>query len=204
MRIWKRILFKRVRSIALLSLITILAIPFIVAACIPRDATQTVATPAPPLTDLSSISPSRSRQPTASPGAASRPSVSPDADAIIPIPGQSTLPSIVPIPSPFVTPSPSTPPESIDLTAQNGAFDRNAITVPAGAQVTINFNNQDAGIYNNFALYVDQSAKDSIFVGNVIIGPDSTTYSFSAPDQKGTYFFRSDDHPGMNGQFVVQ
>jgi plastocyanin len=92
----------------------------------------------------------------------------------------------------------------IDLTAQNLNFDKKTITVTAGDQVTINFNNQDAGIQNNFAVYQDQTAQNPIFVGNDITGPSTTTYTFAAPDQPGAYFFRSDNHPDMNGDFIVQ
>ena len=94
---------------------------------------------------------------------------------------------------------------TIDLTAQNVAFDKSTITVPAGAQVTINFNNQDNGIPHNFAVYTDSSASQSIFVGQTITGPDTTTYTFTAPSTAGTYFFRCDVHPTqMTGQFIVQ
>ena len=85
------------------------------------------------------------------------------------------------------------------------AFDKKTITVPAGAQVTVNYNNKDGGVYNGFSVYVDQTAQQPVFVGDGIIGPGNTTYSFSAPVQKGTYFFRSDNHPNsMTGQFIVQ
>jgi len=77
--------------------------------------------------------------------------------------------------------------------------------VPAGADVTINFNNKDQGIYNNFSVYTDQKADNPIFIGDVTIGPKQRTYNFTAPDKKGTYFFRSDNHPSsMTGQFIVQ
>jgi plastocyanin len=94
---------------------------------------------------------------------------------------------------------------TIGLTAKNIAFDKSTITVPAGAQVTINFDNQDSGIPHNFALYTDSSAKTSIFVGGKITGPKTTTYTFTAPATPGNYFFRCDVHPTqMKGTFVVQ
>jgi plastocyanin len=94
---------------------------------------------------------------------------------------------------------------TVDLKAQNMAFDKSTITVPAGAKVTINFDNQDSGIPHNFALYTDSSAATVIFKGNIITGPANTTYSFTAPATPGNYFFRCDVHPtSMKGQFVVQ
>jgi len=94
---------------------------------------------------------------------------------------------------------------TIGLTAQNMAFNTSTITVPAGAMVTMNFDNRDSGIPHNFAAYTDSSASKSIFVGEVITGPETTTYTFTAPSDPGTYFFRCDVHPTtMTGQFIVK
>ncbi len=94
---------------------------------------------------------------------------------------------------------------TINLSAQNIAFDTNKITVPAGAKVTINFNNKDNSVPHNFAVYTDSSASTSIFIGQTITGPATTTYTFDAPKTPGSYFFRCDVHPSlMTGTFVVQ
>ncbi|KUK60344.1 MAG: Blue (Type 1) copper domain protein [Methanoculleus marisnigri] len=94
---------------------------------------------------------------------------------------------------------------TIDLAADNLAFNASTITVPAGAEVTINFDNQDVGILHNFAVYTDSSAAEEIFVGETITGPAETTYTFTAPEEPGTYFFRCDVHPQqMTGDFVVE
>ncbi len=94
---------------------------------------------------------------------------------------------------------------TVDLTAENIAFDMNTITAPAGARVIINFNNKDSGVPHNLAVYTDSSATTAIFKGNIITGPAETTYTFTAPSQAGTYFFRCDIHPTqMTGQFVVE
>ena len=85
------------------------------------------------------------------------------------------------------------------------AFDKSTITVSAGAQVTINFDNQDSGIPHNFAVYTDSSAGTTIFIGETITGPNKTTYTFTAPTTPGSYFFRCDIHPTkMTGTFTVQ
>jgi plastocyanin len=92
---------------------------------------------------------------------------------------------------------------TVNLTARNIAFDATTITVPRGAAVTINFDNQDS-VPHNFALYTDASASQSIYKGEVISGPRQIVYTFAAPDQSGTYFFRCDVHPAqMTGSFVV-
>jgi predicted lipoprotein with Yx(FWY)xxD motif/plastocyanin len=94
---------------------------------------------------------------------------------------------------------------TIDLIAKNIAFDKSTITVPAGAQVTVNFDNQDSGIPHNFSVYTDSSATTSIFLGQIITGVAQITYNFTAPTTPGTYFFRCDVHPTiMTGSFIVQ
>ncbi|MFY9195217.1 MAG: cupredoxin domain-containing protein [Methanoculleus sp.] len=94
---------------------------------------------------------------------------------------------------------------TVDLSAKNIAFNKSTITVPAGADVTVDFDNEDDGIPHNFAVYTDSSATDTIFSGETITGPDTTTYTFTAPSDPGTYYFRCDVHPEqMNGDFVVQ
>ncbi len=93
----------------------------------------------------------------------------------------------------------------IELTAEDIAFDKKTITAPAGAAVTLNFNNKDSGIPHNFALYKSSDAKDMIFQGEIITGPGQIKYQFNVPATPGTYFFRCDVHPTqMTGDFVVQ
>jgi len=103
------------------------------------------------------------------------------------------------------TPATTTPQSvSVNLTVQNIAFDKSTITVPAGASVTINFNNKDSGVQHNFAVYTDSSATTVIFRGNIVTGPATATYTFTAPLAPGNYFFRCDVHPTlMTGTFVV-
>ncbi len=93
---------------------------------------------------------------------------------------------------------------TVDLVARNVAFDKSSITVPAGARVTMNFDNQES-IPHNFALYDSPQVRNAIFVGEVITGPRTIVYTFDAPTEPGTYFFRCDIHPTtMTGQFIVK
>ena len=94
---------------------------------------------------------------------------------------------------------------SVDLYAENIAFNRSTIAVHAGAMVTVNFVNKDSGVPHNFAVYTDSKAETVIFRGKVIVGPDKIAYTFTAPAKPGTYFFRCDVHPTqMTGQFIVE
>jgi outer membrane protein assembly factor BamB/plastocyanin len=154
-------------------------------------------TPAPSASPSSTASPavSPSVSPSPSPSATSSPAVSPSAS-----------PSASPSGSPSATgtssPAAGT---TVNLTAQNIAFNMSTITVKAGAPVTINFTNNDAGILHNFSVYTNQSATTAIFTGDLVTGPGNKVYSFTAPSTPGTYFFRCDVHPAiMTGQFIVQ
>ncbi len=93
----------------------------------------------------------------------------------------------------------------INLTAHHKQFNMKTMTVPAGAQVVINFHNMDFLTPHNFALYTDSTAKQTIFKGEVILVKKEIVYKFTAPSQPGTYFFRCDVHPTMMfGDFIVQ
>ncbi|NTV27672.1 MAG: hypothetical protein HGA93_03190 [Methanothrix sp.] len=94
---------------------------------------------------------------------------------------------------------------TIDLVAKDFAFNTSNITVPAGANVTVNFDNQDSGVGHNFAVYDSASMKTTIFKGELIVGPKKITYTFNAPQEDGTYHFQCDPHAkNMNGQFIVK
>ncbi len=159
----------------------------------PPSASATVA----PSATSASVTPSVTASPTAAPTPSPSATASPTASAS---PSATAAQSATA--SPTASGAPSGP---IDLVAQNIAFDKKTITVKAGSMVTINFNNKDSGIPHNFAAYTDSSASTPIFVGAIITGPATTTYTFSAPSTPGTYFFRCDVHPTqMTGQFIVQ
>lgn len=92
----------------------------------------------------------------------------------------------------------------VDLVAENIAFDKSTITVPAGAHVTVNFINRDSGVPHTFSVYETEDAKRVIFQGQAVTGLARTKYEFDAPTNPGTYFFRCDIHPTqMTGQFIV-
>ncbi len=93
----------------------------------------------------------------------------------------------------------------VQLTAENIAFDKDTITVPAGSRVVVEFTNNDS-VPHNFAAYASESAEAGIFVGERVTGPNQTiTYEFDAPSEPGDYFFRCDVHPQqMTGQLVVE
>jgi plastocyanin len=92
---------------------------------------------------------------------------------------------------------------TVNISAQNIAFDKSNITVPAGADVTMIFDNKEA-VPHNVAIYTTSAATEVIFRGEIITGPKTITYHFTAPATPGDYFFRCDVHPmAMKGTFIV-
>lgn len=137
-----------------------------------------------------------------------------------------TVTAVSPTPAPALTQppesEPQTPPQSptypqlppppvtpdsqqvtVNLIAENMAFDKKTIMVHAGASVTISFANRDK-VPHNFALYMSARILQPIFQGeNTMARP--IQYKFTAPAKPGTYFFRCDNHPEtMNGDFIVK
>ena len=102
-------------------------------------------------------------------------------------------------------------PVTVELSAGKMAFSRSSITVPASSDVVVNFHNlepagssQVTGIAHNFAVYDSPAAKTAIFSGEITTGGENVSYTFAAPGQPGTYFFRDDLYPlKMNGTFIV-
>jgi plastocyanin len=124
--------------------------------------------------------------------------------------GNATAPPGSPAPGPSSPqPSPSGPPPGqpeaapIPLIAKNFTFDKTSLTFEPGKTVVINFDNQDAGLPHNFALYTDSTLKTVIYRGEMTTGPEKKRYEFAAP-APGTYFFQCDYHPAqMKGTATV-
>lgn len=94
---------------------------------------------------------------------------------------------------------------NVNIAAKDMAFNMSTIIVPTDAEVTVNFDNQDSGVQHNIAFYLDESATKEIYKGQPITGPNKITYTFTAPSEPGTYFFRCDTHPTkMFGQFIAR
>ena len=74
---------------------------------------------------------------------------------------------------------------AVHLSAQGGVCSPLLITVPAGAEVTIIFENLDENAPHNVVVYGDNAPP--IFVGTVIRGPARTTDTFTAPSTPGKY-----------------
>jgi plastocyanin len=158
-----------------------------------RAATAVAATPQP--------------SPSAIPAAATA-TPQPTATAIpaVPTPTPAAAPANPPIPAPPPAPaavqlsisSPGVPPLTFDTTT---------LTAPVGAQVTVTYTNDEAGVPHNWhAFNGPDSSAPTLAATQIITGPgtmDSVT--FTAPTQAGNYFFWCDVHPTiMTGQLVLE
>ncbi len=82
------------------------------------------------------------------------------------------------------------------------AFVPDRLQLPAGEPVELAFDNRDDGVQHNVAIYRDDSAEESLFVGDLIAGPETVTYDVPVLDP-GEYYFRCDVHPQMDGSVEV-
>jgi len=93
-------------------------------------------------------------------------------------------------------------PEPIEVAADNVQFDTGEIRLLANADSVIDFDNSDT-VPHNIAIYGDANfAGLAIFQGAVITGNEKIEYRFKAPGV-GTYYFRCDIHPLMQGKVTV-
>jgi plastocyanin len=99
-----------------------------------------------------------------------------------------------------VTPAPSV---DLHIKAKNLKFDQKVLAAVANSEISLTFNNDDSGTLHNVAIYTDKGAKEEIWVSKLISGKKIESYTFTSPGP-GTYYFRCDAHPDMNGTFVVQ
>lgn len=88
-------------------------------------------------------------------------------------------------------------PDSPLLIASNGRFDVADVDVPANAAFTLVFENRDTDGHN-VSIYADGSYSTRLFQGVVF---SSSTRWYPVPSlAPGTYVFKCDLHPDMNGR----
>jgi plastocyanin len=103
------------------------------------------------------------------------------------------------------TASPAAPapadPNAPVIVAKDMQFVTKDVTVPAGAPFQLTFENQD-GAPHNVAIYTDSSAASNLFRGEIF---SSGSRVAEVPAlAAGTYFFRCDVHPDMQGTITAK
>jgi plastocyanin len=88
------------------------------------------------------------------------------------------------------------------IVAKNVQFDTKEIDLAAETPTAITFDNQDAGVQHDIAIFTDDTLKENLFTGDLVTGPATTTYTVPALAE-GSYYFHCDVHPTMNGEVNV-
>src|SRR5512132_1418914 len=96
---------------------------------------------------------------------------------------------------------PGGPGGGVTVVAQNIAFDTSTIRL-ATVPTTITFENRDAGVQHDIAIYSDSSLADELFDGELVTGPATVDYAVPALPP-GEHYFQCNVHPTMNGSVVV-
>ena len=91
---------------------------------------------------------------------------------------------------------------SLSIKARNVAFDLQEFDLHAEQPAVIEFENEEAQPHN-VAIYFTEEFSTPVWQGDVITGPETIEYRFTAP-KAGTYFFRCDIHPAMKGKVHVE
>ncbi|HUQ63473.1 MAG TPA: cupredoxin domain-containing protein [Acidimicrobiales bacterium] len=91
---------------------------------------------------------------------------------------------------------------AVVITAKALKFDKAELALKSGGEADLEFDNDDSAVPHNVAIYADQAYTQSLFVGDLTVGPLKIEYKFPAPPP-GSYFFRCDVHPFMSGKVTV-
>jgi plastocyanin len=89
----------------------------------------------------------------------------------------------------------------VTVVAQSLVFDTATIELEP-VPTTITFENRDAGVQHNIAIFSDSSLGDELFNGELITGPATAEYAVPAL-QPGEHYFQCNVHPNMSGTVVV-
>jgi plastocyanin len=103
------------------------------------------------------------------------------------------------------TPPDAPPPADggLSISAVDLQFSTDTLEFKAGEESELEFVNDDASsVQHNVAIYEEEGGAD-VFIGEVIPGGQSVTYSVPAMEA-GELYFQCDVHPGMNGTVTVQ
>lgn len=98
-------------------------------------------------------------------------------------------------------PHAAVPEDAPRISAENIEFDRNELELPTDGEAVLVFENLDTAPHN-VAIYElagdDPNFDAPLFVGEIFTGVETMVYRFEPPEG-GTYFFRCDVHPQMQG-----
>lgn len=80
-------------------------------------------------------------------------------------------------------------------------FNKRCLAAPVNQAFTIEFENRDTSPHGNHNIHIFEG--DDLFVGDIAPHETSITYEVG-PLQAGTFRFKCDNHPQMDGTFIVK
>lgn len=86
-------------------------------------------------------------------------------------------------------------PVNVTVIGRNSLFDVRTINASAGAEVTVVFENQDAGVLHNIHFFGNRNRTTTLAKSDVKPGPATDRVSFTAPAAPGLYPYICDVHP---------
>jgi plastocyanin len=93
------------------------------------------------------------------------------------------------------------PVATVELVAEDLAFDRDSLEVPPGGVIAVTLVNRDPGILHNVAIY-QTAGGDLVFRGETFTGIETRT-NLMGSLTPGTFRFVCDAHPTMGGTLTV-
>jgi plastocyanin len=88
---------------------------------------------------------------------------------------------------------------TVQISANNIAFEQATVSAPAGTAFVISFNNKEAQPHN---IQIKDASGNSMFKGDIVMGPKQVDYQVPALPA-GTYTFVCDVHPNMTGTLTA-
>ncbi|MEW5992250.1 MAG: cupredoxin domain-containing protein [Chloroflexota bacterium] len=118
-------------------------------------------------------------------------------------PGASAVPAGPATPAPAsASPPAGGGPIEIRIVSEQIKFDLAEFSVPANTPFRIVFENRDAGVPHNVAIYERQAGGPELFKGEIFNGVETRTYEVPGLPA-GNHYFQCDVHPFMNGTVKV-
>jgi plastocyanin len=96
------------------------------------------------------------------------------------------------------------PTTSPAISASSAArFDESEVVVAAGKPLTMTFDNKNAGVPHNVAIFDGPDEARNLFKGEIVTGPTKVVYSVP-PLPAGSYYFVCSVHANMHGTIVAK
>jgi len=83
------------------------------------------------------------------------------------------------------------------------SFEQSEVVVAAGKPLTLTFDNKNAAVPHNVAIFDGPSEAKTLFAGEIVTGPKQIVYNVPALPA-GSYYFSCQVHPNMHGTITAK